>query len=202
MKIYTKGGDGGDTTLFGGVRVPKTDQRVKTYGTVDELNAFLGLALAELHAASGPEGTAPGFEDDVSPELLNIQQDLFVIGARLAAANRERAERKGLIPELPESRIGNLEEWIDKAEADLPPLEAFVLPGGSRASAILHVARTVCRRAERHVVSLLAEEADLRDVVLPYLNRLSDLIFVMARTVLHRAGGEDTTWLPQRLKGG
>mgnify|MGYP001234307941 FL=1 len=189
MKIYTRGGDKGETTLLGGVRVAKNDPRVTAYGTVDELNAALGVAIALEN------GNALNL---LSDELRSLQEDLFTMGARLAAADPERALRKGTIPALDEGRIEELEAWIDRLDADLPSLDAFVLPGGSIVAAQLHVARTICRRAERNVMELLTEQPDLAEVVIPYLNRLSDLLFMLARSVNHQEDHKDTLWLPQR----
>ncbi len=191
MKIYTRGGDGGETALIGGVRVPKDDRRVAAYGTVDELNAVLGLALS--HDSQEPRAI------DLT-EMRTVQEDLFTVGARLAANDPQRAIRKGTIPQLEEDRVTALEAWIDRLDAELPVLDAFVLPGGSLVAAQLHVARTVCRRAERKVVGLLEEQPDLNDVIVPYLNRLSDLLFTLARFANRRSGLEDTSWLPQRKR--
>ncbi len=192
LKIYTKGGDGGETTLLGGARVPKDDARVAAYGTVDELNAVIGAALA--FDADG------GALDDSAAALGVVQEDLFTIGARLAASNPARSIRVGSIPVLPSDRIDALEAWIDRLTDELPALEAFVLPGGSPVAAQLHVARTVCRRAERGVVALLEDQPDLGEAILPYLNRLSDLLFTLARYANRRAGREDMLWLPQRQR--
>ncbi len=192
LKIYTKGGDGGETTLLGGARAPKGDARVAAYGTVDELNAVIGTALA-----LDPEGATLG---ESGPALGAVQEDLFTIGARLAASNPGRLLRKGTIPALSSDRIEALETWIDALDAELPALDAFVLPGGSPLAAQLHVARTVCRRAERGVTALLEEQPDLADVVVPYINRLSDLLFTLARAANRRAGREDSMWLPRRKR--
>ncbi len=202
LKIYTKGGDGGETTLLGGTRVRKDDPRVAAYGTVDELNAVIGAALAlDADAAAGAGAGAGGVMLGASAEKLGaVQEDLFTIGARLAASNPARLVRKGTIPVLAAERIDALEGWIDALTAGLPALDAFVLPGGSPVAAQLHVARTVCRRAERGVVALLEDQPDLGEVILPYLNRLSDLLFTLARDANRRAGREDTHWLPQRRR--
>ena len=191
MKIYTRRGDEGETGLLGGVRVPKSDARVDAYGTVDELNATVGLALALDAERRGV------LEAD---RLKRVQDDLFAVGARLAAADPERAREKGLVPDFPAERIDDLEAWIDELDAGLPDLDAFVLPGGSATAAQLHAARTVCRRAERSVVRLAEEDAELLDVVLPYLNRLSDLLFTLARSANDRAGVEETEWEPVRRR--
>lgn len=192
LKIYTKGGDGGETGLLGGARVSKDDARVAAYGTVDELNAVIGVALA-----LDPEGGTLG---ESGPALAAVQEDLFTIGARLASANPERLLRKGTISALSADRIDALEAWIDALDAELPELDAFVLPGGSPLAAQLHIARTVCRRAERGVTALLDAQPDLAEVVVPYINRLSDLLFTLARAANRRAGREDAMWLPQRQR--
>jgi cob(I)alamin adenosyltransferase len=187
MKIYTRTGDRGRTKLYGGDPVAKNDPRVEAYGTLDELNAALGVVLAQ-----DPEdelGTA---------ELRRIQEDLLVLGSRLAAAHPERALRKGTILPLPEERVAALETWIDRLDDELPPLDAFVLPGGCPAGAQLHVARTVCRRAERAITALIPAQPDLRAVVLPYMNRLSDLLFTLARAVNLRADHPEARWTPLR----
>lgn len=193
MKIYTRRGDEGETGLLGGTRVPKSDARVDAYGTVDELNAGVGLALA-----TDAEGR--GVLD--ADRLKRLQDDLFAVGARLAAADPERAREKGLVPRFPRSRVDDLEAWIDELDEELPELDAFVLPGGTATAAQLHAARTVCRRAERAVVRLAADDAELGDVVLPYLNRLSDLLFTLARAANERAGVAETEWEPVRRRPG
>lgn len=191
MKIYTRTGDEGDTGLLGGIRVRKCDPRVAAFGTVDELNATLGLALAL-------DRTAETLLD--ASRVEEIQADLFSIGAWLAAADPERAHRKGTIPTLPAERIAAFEAWIDELDEALDPLEAFVLPGGTVLASQLHVARTVCRRAEREIVEILDEIPAVGEVILPYLNRLSDLLFTLARHANRQAGPGDTTWLPQRAR--
>jgi cob(I)alamin adenosyltransferase len=173
MKIYTRTGDTGQTALFGGKRVGKDDALIEAYGTVDELNSFVGLARA-----AWPESPVDG-------ELERIQNDLFDVGAQLAAPGQARFT--GADPK----RIDDLERAIDLAEKELAPLTNFILPGGSLAAAQLHVARTVCRRAERLVVSLGAE-APAGTVV--YLNRLSDFLFVAARFVNARLATSDVIW--------
>lgn len=194
MKIYTRGGDRGETGLFGGRRVPKTDPRVRAYGSVDEANAAIGLALAfDEREARERAGEVVDRE-----RLRRVQEDLFALGARLAADDPERARRKGAIPELGPDRVQALEAWIDELDEELPALDAFVLPGGSPVGAQLHVARTVCRRAERAVVSLAADDPELRETVLPYLNRLSDLLFTLARAANHRQGAAERAWRGRR----
>jgi len=189
VKIYTRTGDEGKTSLFGGVRVPKTDPRVEAYGTVDELNSALGLARAMGPDEIGNEG-----------RLTEVQADLFVVGAILAAARPEGARDRGRIPQLDPSRVQALESWIDELDRELPALDAFTLPGGTTVGAQLHVARTVGRRAERAVAALLPGRPDLGGVILPYLNRLSDLLFTLARAVNVRAGCPEVEWEPQRRR--
>jgi len=185
-RIYTKAGDGGDTRLFDGTRVRKSNARVAAYGDVDELNATLGLARAAL---AGPALAALG------PALEHLQRELFAVGALLADPRRdgETAPPADARLALGEAEVARLEGWIDAWEADLPPLSAFVLPGGTPAAAALHLARTVARRAERAAVDLVAEGAGA-PVVVVYLNRLSDLLFVAARLANLRSGVEDARW--------
>jgi cob(I)alamin adenosyltransferase len=182
MKIYTKTGDRGETSLVGGARVSKSDARVAAYGEVDEANAAIGVARTAAPA-------------DFADALLGaVQRDLFAIGAALATPEpkrlKERQREKSVIPA---ERIVALERAIDEADGELPRLQKFVLPSGTPKAAALHLARTVCRRAERAVVGL-AREADVPGEVLVYLNRLSDLLFTLARLANHRAGVPDVTW--------
>ncbi|MGH7529806.1 MAG: cob(I)yrinic acid a,c-diamide adenosyltransferase [Gemmatimonadales bacterium] len=183
MRIYTKTGDAGETSLFGGGRVPKDDPRVEAYGSVDELNAAIGLALALEPAA---------FEAAV---LQTIQRDLFTIGAELAtpdqAALAKALARSG--PAVGPAQVGALENVIDRHEANVPPLKNFILPGGTPKAAALHLARTVCRRAERAVVGL-ARDQHTNPAIIHYLNRLSDLLFVLARAANAQAGRPDVPW--------
>jgi len=180
MKIYTRTGDAGGTALFGGTRVSKADPRVAAYGEVDELNACLGIVRAE-QALSG----------DIAGLLEQLQKDLFAIGARLADPAEKIADRVTKVA-VTDADIQRLEDWIDRLEAELPPLRRFILPGGNTAGAMLHYARTVCRRAERSIVGLGAESVEAR--VLAYVNRLSDLLFVIARAVNHRAAQPEVEW--------
>ena len=182
MKIYTKTGDDGTTGLFGGGRVSKDAPRIEAYGDVDELNTHIGLArtIAEV-------------PPDVDELLGRIQRELFVLGADLATPVEK--ERKNLeIPRVTSESVACLEEDIDRFEAELPPLRSFILPGGGPAGAALHVARTVCRRSERRVVSLREREPEVSEDTLRYLNRLSDLLFVLARVVNHRSGLPEEEW--------
>jgi cob(I)alamin adenosyltransferase len=181
MKIYTRTGDQGETGLFGGGRVPKDHPRVAAYGDVDELNSTIGLVRA----------TAP---TDWFDELLaGIQRDLFSIGGHLATPDPERVQAALAKAELSHTRVQAFEAEIDAADRELPPLRAFVLPAGSPKAAALHLARTVCRRAERNVVHL-SHEAPVPELFIVYLNRLSDLLFTLARLGNHRAGLGDVTW--------
>lgn len=192
MPIYTRTGDEGDTGLFGGGRVSKAHERVEAYGAVDELNAALGLAVAELAASSQDAADL-----DLAGGLREVQADLFALGAHLATAPPEGDRPRPELPPLPAGRVAALEAWIDALDAGLPPLKAFILPGGTRGAAALHLARTACRRAERQVVRLGAQEK-VDDTVLVYLNRLSDLLFVLAREANRRQGVADEAWTPDR----
>ena len=178
MKIYTRTGDTGQTSLFDGTRVVKNDARVDAYGEVDELNACLGLARAS------------GAGAEIEAELVRLQRDLFALAAQLADPGERLAARitKAV---LGDGDVARLEQTIDRFEAELPPLRHFILAGGSPAGAALHVARAVCRRAERRMVAL---DPAVEGVLLRYINRLSDLLFVLARAVNHRAGAAETEW--------
>jgi cob(I)alamin adenosyltransferase len=181
MKIYTRTGDAGDTGLFGGGRTPKNDPRVEAYGDVDELNAALGLARAtELMPR-------------VDEVLVPIQRDLFAIGALLATPDRDRMKQHLEKARIDDERIAELERAIDDGDDELQPLKAFIVPGGTPKAAALHLARTVCRRAERRVVAL-RHTVEVPDVVVVYLNRLSDLLFTLARVANRRAGAGEVTW--------
>lgn len=178
MKIYTKTGDDGQTGLFGGLRVGKEDPRVEIYGTVDELNAALGMA----RAVSGAEQAEP---------LAELQSDLFVLGAELACAPGQTDKLRLRL--LDANDIERLEQWIDRAEEKLPKLTNFILPGGSQAAAHLHLARAICRRAEREFFGVY-RGGELRIELGIYLNRLSDLLFVLARQENALAGISDVSW--------
>lgn len=181
MKIYTRTGDAGETALFGGGRVSKDHPRVAAYGTVDELNAVVGWAAVTVR------------DPEIRGRLARIQHDLFAVGADLSAPPREDGGRHPHVPPFPSERIGDMERWMDVADEELPALREFVLPGGTPGAAALHVARTVCRRAERAVVRLATLEA-VEDDLVPFLNRLSDLCFTFARLENARAGVPDVTW--------
>ena len=180
MKIYTKTGDAGDTGLFGGGRVQKDDRRVEAYGDVDELNAVLGMARA---VEPMPR---------IDEVLVPMQRDLFSIGALLATPNLEKMHDHLSKANIDDRRIKDLEHAIDDCEKELEPLKAFIIPGGSAKAAALHVARTVCRRAERRVIALADEE--IPPIVVIYLNRMSDLLFTLARVANRRAGTGEVTW--------
>lgn len=179
MKIYTKTGDTGETSLFDNTRVSKADARVDAYGEVDELNACLGVARAG------------GVDDEIGALIDSLQKDLFALGARLADPTVRIATRVEKVV-IGRDAVERLELTIDRLEATLPPLRRFILPGGSPAGAALHLARTICRRAERRVIALGSGAVD--PILLVYMNRLSDLLFVMARFVNHRAGVPETEW--------
>jgi cob(I)alamin adenosyltransferase len=176
--LYTRTGDTGDTSLFDGTRVSKGDPRIDAYGEVDELNAVLGLARAA------------GVPADVDDALAHVQRDLFALGAQLADPADRIAARVTKV-ELGDGDVARLEECIDRFDGDVPPLRRFILPGGAAAGATLHVARTVCRRVERRMVVLVPPPAP---VLIRYVNRLSDLLFAMARVVNHRAGAPEAEW--------
>jgi cob(I)alamin adenosyltransferase len=179
VKIYTKTGDRGDTRLFDGTKVRKNDNRVEAYGDVDELNSFIGAAASFLSDSS------------LAGLLADIQKDLFSVGAQLADPGFKNQSRGKF--QLPAERIAVLEKAIDTFETELPPLRQFIVAGGGNGGALLHVARTVCRRAERRVVSL-SEKVEVNPSVIEYLNRLSDFLFVIARVVNHREGRQEILW--------
>jgi cob(I)alamin adenosyltransferase len=181
MRIYTKTGDEGRTGLFGGGRVEKDHPRVSAYGDVDELNSALGVVRA----------TQPvHFFDDL---FESIQRDLFAIGGHLATPDPDKVREALAKAELSADRVAQFEQLMDDADTELPALRAFVLPAGTPKAAALHLARTVCRRAERSVVAL-AREAEVHELFIVYLNRLSDLLFTLARLANHRDGAGDVTW--------
>jgi cob(I)alamin adenosyltransferase len=188
VKIYTRTGDAGETALFDGTRVSKADPRVAAYGEVDELNAWLGLARASLDAVNASPAADPS---QLAAMVEQIQRDLFALGARLADPAHKIAERVTKV-NVSSDEIVRLEGWIDLLESELPPLRRFILAGGSPAGAAFHVARTVCRRAERAIVGLGEDAVDPEVVV--YVNRLSDLLFVLARTVNTRLGKAELEW--------
>ena len=182
-KVYTRTGDDGTTSLGGGERVPKDSLRIEAYGTVDELNSQIGAAIAS------------GLDSALSEPLGSIQNDLFHLGSDLCVPEEDKSARP--VPRIEARHVDPLERLIDRLSEELPPLENFVLPGGSPGAAQLHVARAVCRRAERLVVTLARNEP-VGPQVIVYLNRLSDLLFVMARSENRRKGAPDVLWDSRR----
>ncbi len=180
MKIYTKTGDKGTTSLFGGKRVSKKDIQIEAYGTVDELNSFIGLLIAKI--------TLPEAEN----ALKATQAILFDIGSHLASDGTADS----FLPELPENSSALLEQEMDRYEKELPALKSFILPGGNETISLAHVCRTICRRAERRVVSLAAE-VTVNPTIVIYLNRLSDYFFVLARMIAAEAGVDEVKWNPK-----
>jgi cob(I)alamin adenosyltransferase len=186
-RIYTRTGDGGDTGLAGGQRVPKDSLRIEAYGTVDELNSWVGLAYAAA-LDSGPKVT------DLAASLLRVQHQLFNLGSVLSTLPADLKPRQ---PRTTDADIAWLESEMDRRTAKLPPLKSFVLPGGARLNALLHLARTVCRRAERVAVTL-HREGGCGAVEVRYLNRLSDALFVWSRAASHDLGLPETLWDPNK----
>jgi cob(I)alamin adenosyltransferase len=182
MKIYTKTGDEGKTSLLGGSRVPKHHLRIETYGTVDELNSFLGLLRDQLK------------DENQVKQIIRIQEQLFTIGSHLAT---EPGKHNIKLPEVHAEEIDYLEESIDQMNEVLPEMRNFVLPGGHSAVSTCHVARCVCRRAERLTVHL-SEEAEVNPLILKYLNRLSDFLFVLSRKITFDTGAIEIPWKPSR----
>ena len=183
MKIYTRTGDDGDTGLYGGPRVRKDDPRIEAYGTIDELNALLGVARCQPLPA------------DIDELLGRLQNELFDLGGELASPDPDARKTRFVTPE----RIASLESAIDRYEAGLTPLKQFILPGGVAGAALIHQARTVARRAERRLITLAADDqANVSRQVIVYINRLSDLLFVIARAVNAEAGQGDVPWKKQR----
>jgi len=180
MKIYTKTGDGGETSLFGGKRVWKDDLRLSAYGTIDELNAVIGLGITEI------------LNPELRQALFSIQNNLFILGSDLATP-MDKGNKNFIIPRVQKEQYENLEKLIDEMDSKLAELKNFILPGGTKGSAYLHLSRTVCRRAEREVVALSKKE-EINNEVEIYLNRLSDFLFVAARYDNFISGKEDILW--------
>jgi cob(I)alamin adenosyltransferase len=193
MKIYTRTGDDGTTGLFGGGRIRKSDPRIECYGTIDELNAAIGLAAAAVSGEGATSRSAVGSAsaDAMVDGLRQIQHELFNIGSHLATPAESPSAAK--LPSLEETMIGRLEMQMDQADEQLTPLRQFILPAGGEAACRLHLARTICRRAERRIVAF-AMDRPVSALIVTYLNRLSDWLFVMARLANHRAGVEDVPW--------
>jgi len=182
VKIYTKTGDRGETGLFDGTRVPKHAPRVEAYGEVDELNTVLGLALAFIQE-----------DEELRTCLLEVQRQLFVVGAHLADPSARVEAKRGDKANFSAANVTRLEQWIDQFEAALPALRQFILPGGSKGGATLHHARTVCRRAERRIVAL-SKEVEIAPLIIAYINRLSDFLFVAARLENQRRQRPEIPW--------
>ena len=189
-RVYTRQGDGGNTMLAGGQRVPKDSRRIQAYGTVDELNAFVGTA--RVTAADDARLAV------LSAILLRVQHELFNLGSILATLPEDVHPRQARVTE---AEVARLEAEMDRLTAEVPTLRSFVLPGGSRLNAELHICRTVCRRAEREVVALAREETIPPEAV-RYLNRLSDALFVWSRWASHAAGAPETLWEPNQAASG
>lgn len=183
IKIYTKTGDKGTTSLIGGTKVPKSHRRIEAYGTVDELNSFTGLCLDHLKAHAVPN------------VLREVQDRLFTIGSALACDPDKETKLK--IPDLKEEDITLLEAEMDKMTETLPPMKSFVLPGGHVAASTLHVARCVCRRAERCCVRLQKKKEEIEPLIIQYLNRLSDYLFILSRFTARQLGAEEIPWKPR-----
>lgn len=186
MKIYTKTGDKGETSLYGGTRVSKAAARVESYGTLDELNAFIGLAKAEIS------------DEKVLNQLQKIQFDLFTVGSEAATPTDKLLLANGksrLDVMISEKEITELEHWMDDFDAELEPLKFFILPSGGKAAASVHVCRTICRRAERAMV-FLNETEEVRPELIKYLNRLSDYLFILARYISKISGEKEDYWNP------
>lgn len=187
MKIYTKTGDKGTTQLIGGTRVPKHHLRIEAYGTLDELMSFLGLLRDHLE------------DDSLIQEIIRIQRDLFTLGTFVALDPDKAVLKNGRpridIPDLTEAHIRYLEKAIDRMNAELPPMQYFILPGGHPAVSVCHICRTVCRRAERRLTALY-EVSPFHPLYLQYVNRLSDYLFVLARKLMRDLGTEEIPWIP------
>ena len=186
MKIYTKTGDRGETALYGGTRVSKASARVESYGTIDELNSFIGFAKTEIN------------NEKVLDQLRKIQFDLFTLGSESATPTDKLTLANGksrLTLMISETEIEELEQWMDEFESELEPLQYFILPGGGKSATSLHICRTVCRRAERSLV-FLNETEEVRSELIKYLNRLSDYLFVLARYISKINGETEEYWNP------
>jgi cob(I)alamin adenosyltransferase len=196
--LYTRSGDDGTTGLFGGGRVNKDHPRVEAYGTVDELNAAIGLAAAEVerHSASA-EGPMRSLLDSIQNIFTDLQSRLFDIGADLATP--EGAKHEAKILRISAEQVAEVERWIDAIDAGSPPMKSFVMPGGTELAARLHLARTVCRRAERAMIHLRHSEP-VSDGAIVYINRVSDMLFAMARRVNREAGVNDVPWVPAKKR--
>ncbi len=180
MKIYTKIGDNGETAMIGGERVKKSCLEMEVIGELDELNAALGILLSQMNEKQF---------SDIKPEIVKIQHNLFTIGSNIAALQTDLSE----VPQINKVEVQALEQLIDRLDKDLPELKNFVIPGGDQATATSYFARTICRRAERQLIKL-SEKYDVSSVIKTYLNRLSDLLFVLGRWVNKRTGNKEILW--------
>ncbi len=196
IKIYTKTGDFGATSLIGGTKVPKSHLRIESYGTVDELNSFIGLLGDQLDgiASTSPPATTAAFAD-THGQLREIQDRLFTIGSSLACDPEK--ETKMSIPDLKAQDVETLEHHIDNMDSQLPPMKAFILPGGHIAVSTAHIVRCVCRRAERSCVRMQQEQLFVEPLVIRYLNRLSDYFFVLSRYTAHLLQVDEIPWKPR-----
>ena len=196
IKIYTKTGDKGATSLIGGTKVPKSHLRIESYGTVDELNSFIGLLGDHLNliASTSPPDTTAALAD-IHNQLREIQDRLFTIGSSLACDPEK--ETKMSIPDLSDKDVETLEQNIDSMDGLLPPMKAFILPGGHIAVSTAHIVRCVCRRAERSCVRMQEEQLFVDPLVIRYLNRLSDYFFVLSRYIAHLLQADETPWKPR-----
>lgn len=183
LKIYTKTGDKGTTSLIGGTKVPKSHRRIEAYGTVDELNSFIGLCIDHLKG------------NNISNVLREVQDRLFTIGSALACDPDKETKLK--IPDLKEEDIVLLENEMDRMDGVLPPMKSFILPGGHAAASTLHIARCVCRRAERCIVRMQKKNDEVPSLIIKYLNRLSDYLFVLSRFAAHQLNAEEIPWKPR-----
>lgn len=182
MKIYTKTGDYGETSLIGGTRISKSELQIESYGTIDELNSHIGLIRDQIN------------NEEIYIELVEIQDRLFTIGSHLA---NDRTKNKIKLPEIDESDVNRLENEIDKMEKQLPAMNAFILPGGHTTVSYTHIARCVCRKAERKVVRL-NNKLEILEIIIKYLNRLSDYLFVLSRKLAKDLGSNEIEWKPRR----
>jgi cob(I)alamin adenosyltransferase len=192
MKVYTKKGDKGTTGLIGGTRLPKHHIRIESYGTVDELNSYIGLLRDLINESSKSDRMSP-IASAMAKVLIEIQDRLFTIGSQLAA---DPVKSKMTLPELFESDVTYLENQIDEMDNELPPMKFFVLPGGNVVVSQCHIARCICRRAER-LVSQLSESEPVEPLISAYMNRLSDYLFVLSRKLAHELNATETPWKPR-----
>lgn len=192
QKIYTKTGDKGSTSLFGGKRVGKDDEQIEAYGTIDELNSYIGCLRDYINESTISD------KSNIIEFLIPIQDRLFSIGAHLATDYNKLEKVKEMLPPLLDEDIKLLEHAIDEMEKNLEPMKFFVLPGGNKIVSYCHIARCVCRRAERNVVRYLKTQSYIEPHILPYLNRLSDYLFVLSRYLSKQLNVQEIRWIPKR----